>query len=1063
MLSGRAPRPAATAGGARARGDLGGARDPAVGDGDTDTLTRTTGGGGGSARARGDLGGGDGDTDTLPAGGGGDGSGARATSTRALRQLAAPDSFALAHAVLLGDVKLDASAVRMADAVQILDSTIFVGNPLVNTETPPDERAQRIFDLSGVTTSPDDGRGLVTLRGSQAAHTYLKLTGMSLVNLAPAAYRVVRVAGGNDVGGPVAAALENYTSLLWLFEFDRSSGQGLADVILTNCTLLVPAVELQVYRLMLSGVTDLAQLGIKEEAQLLLQPAINAAVAAGAQLTGPDTPLNALATSPDTAPIPGDILMPKFSWFGLKGSEVTLTATPPPGFPASSVMPVAPSNSILATVPVALPSDTTTSSNNVQPATPPRPAAVVVPPRNNSTPLNPVKPPDGRLPDWAIAVIVVVSVLGAAALAVGGFFVWRWNNRKRQAEKDDAAARAAAYAVLSPTDEGAGLHKAGGGGIGRSAKGSKDAGFLPVGSSNLTAEIAAGVVAGMGGGGGLAWGGTSGDASSEGGGGTTAARSSGPPTTSVTGPNTSRLLNEIFEDEDCAGNTGAAFFSLAATSVTEGGRSGPDTRGKIRAQMQVMQQELGQEDSPWEVTGTLGKGGFGVVYSGVWRGLDVAIKRIIFQMLDGDDEAERQMALREAAINATLNHVNIVATYTYDVQPLAKDSRQAGGLTDWQMYIIQELCGAGSLFNAFSDRRFIDPSTGRPRPSAILSVAADIATGCAYIHSKSIIHGDLKPDNVLLKARGGSASSSSLALAAGVVAKVGDFGMSMNMRGNASHISGVRHGTPLYIAPEILRDGKASPAADVYSFGVIMWELAHGVSAWQHLRSLPAAQAQQQPVPRPRRLAAIDPEQFDYSDADLAVVPTEYVSLGRACLSMDPAQRPTFEELHAALAGMAVAARAAAEASGGSGIGALMMLAPGGAGESGRTQQQEEQQQEQGAQQQQQAQQAEQQQEKQQQGEEQEAGPQQQAEQQHGGRNSSRSSASAPGTAALPVPSMAATTASATTASSSSCAPVTGVAMPPLTHEASVGVGAPPTAGTTATATTLAGDADGRV
>lgn len=59
--------------------------------------------------------------------------------------------------------------------------------------------------------------------------------------------------------------------------------------------------------------------------------------------------------------------------------------------------------------------------------------------------------------------------------------------------------------------------------------------------------------------------------------------------------------------------------------------------------------------------------------------------------------------------------------------------------------------------------------------------------------------------------------------------------MSMNMSQNKTHVSGVRHGTPLYISPEILRNGKASKAADVYSFGVIMWELMHGTLAWNQL------------------------------------------------------------------------------------------------------------------------------------------------------------------------------------------------------------------------------------
>ena len=68
--------------------------------------------------------------------------------------------------------------------------------------------------------------------------------------------------------------------------------------------------------------------------------------------------------------------------------------------------------------------------------------------------------------------------------------------------------------------------------------------------------------------------------------------------------------------------------------------------------------------------------------------------------------------------------------------------------------------------------------------------------------------------------------------------------MSMNIRGNKTHVSGVRHGTPMYISPEILRNGKASKAADVYSFGVMMWELCHGMLAWQQVsRDLPYDEA----------------------------------------------------------------------------------------------------------------------------------------------------------------------------------------------------------------------------
>jgi hypothetical protein len=58
-------------------------------------------------------------------------------------------------------------------------------------------------------------------------------------------------------------------------------------------------------------------------------------------------------------------------------------------------------------------------------------------------------------------------------------------------------------------------------------------------------------------------------------------------------------------------------------------------------------------------------------YTGTWRGLEVAVKRVIFQLLTGPQgDVSRRTALHEAAINAALHHCNIVATYSYDMKPL---------------------------------------------------------------------------------------------------------------------------------------------------------------------------------------------------------------------------------------------------------------------------------------------------------------------------------------------------------------------------------------------------------
>jgi len=161
-----------------------------------------------------------------------------------------------------------------------------------------------------------------------------------------------------------------------------------------------------------------------------------------------------------------------------------------------------------------------------------------------------------------------------------------------------------------------------------------------------------------------------------------------------------------------------------------------------------------------------------------------------------EDEASRnklKAALREAAINSALDHPNIVSTFSYNIQPLCgpqvtflpscpvppypslrdlvalSNGRLASttnsislllqpqhssgeGISDWQMYLIQEYCDGGNLFRAISTGVFHRPdfeSRGRVVDfEGILSIVTDIAAGCLYIHNKHIIHGDLKPDNV---------------------------------------------------------------------------------------------------------------------------------------------------------------------------------------------------------------------------------------------------------------------------------------------------------------------------
>jgi serine/threonine protein kinase len=147
----------------------------------------------------------------------------------------------------------------------------------------------------------------------------------------------------------------------------------------------------------------------------------------------------------------------------------------------------------------------------------------------------------------------------------------------------------------------------------------------------------------------------------------------------------------------------------------------------------------------------------------------------------------------------------------------------AGHAHDYKLYLVQERCSS-NLADTLEEG--ILRLTGGRAPPLDVSVGLllDVASGVAHLHSRSIIHADLKPDNIMLKVDRNSSLS--------IVAKLTDFGLATVLDPTATHVSNYRAGTTFYMAPEVLAHGRATLAADIYSFGVIMWSMFTGEDPW---------------------------------------------------------------------------------------------------------------------------------------------------------------------------------------------------------------------------------------
>ncbi|MDP9486903.1 MAG: protein kinase, partial [Actinomycetota bacterium] len=226
----------------------------------------------------------------------------------------------------------------------------------------------------------------------------------------------------------------------------------------------------------------------------------------------------------------------------------------------------------------------------------------------------------------------------------------------------------------------------------------------------------------------------------------------------------------------------------------------------------------------------LGSGGMGEVYLARDKilGREVAIK-VLRKRYAGDEEFVARFR-REARSAAALPHPNVVSVH---------DLGRSG---DGAYYIAMEYVPGGTLKQRLLER-------GAFRPDAAAAVALQIADALDAAHARGIVHRDVKPQNVLLTVGGD--------------AKLADFGIA----GGASPAVGSRTppvvGTPSYMSPEQVSGEPVGPASDLYSLGVVLYEMLTGEAPFGAENPAASAEQRNEPPRSPRRLDPRIPQGMD--------------------------------------------------------------------------------------------------------------------------------------------------------------------------------------------------------